>query len=279
MKRFVIGGTAAALAATLGAGPAEGQVLRYGGAPGEMRVYQREQSDRVVQTVNARQLATTIEIAGRLTAEITAADSGRVTMTIVHDSLAVVESGAAAAPDLSDLYDVPIVVEMDRKGAVDAVRLPEELPASASRFDLAGTYRFFFPRLPEGEAEAATVWSDTTTATAVQGGLELQVVRVNRYVSRGWTAHGASRVIRVDYETELTIRGSGEQEEAGIVLSGTGDGSGGFSFDPQAGTFVAGGETLEMRMVALVSAQGQDLVVPIVQNRSLTVTLVEGAGN
>ncbi len=278
MKRFVsVVFALTAFAVGLTPEHAAGQVLRYGGAAGTVRGYTREQTDRVLQTVNARQLLTEIQSGARLRAIVSASTAEGIIWTIEHDSLAVVENGTPATPDLSALVGIPTVVEMDHRGTVGNVRVPDSLPDAAARFDLAATYRFFFPRLPEGEAPAGAVWSDTTTATAVQGGLELRVHRVNRYRSQGWATQGVRRVVRVDYETELLIEGSGEQEAAGIVLSGSGDGTGGFSFDPEAGAFVAGGETIEMRMVAMVTAQGQNILVPIQQNRSVTVSPIEGA--
>jgi hypothetical protein len=264
-----------ALAAVALPGRAAGQALRYGDEVGVTRAYVREQTDRVLQTVNARQLATEIRSGARLRAAVTAAAGDGLTWTITHDSLAVTENGQAATPDLAPLAGVATVVEMDRRGTVSAVELSDTLPEAAARFDLASTYRHFFPRLPAGEAAAGAEWADTTTATAVQAGVELRVRRVNRYVSQGWASHGERRVVRVDYETELTIEGGGEQDDAGIVLSGSGSGTGGFTFDPAAGVFVAGGETIAMRMVALVDARGQSLLVPIEQNRSVTVSLAE----
>ena len=96
-------------------------------------------------------------------------------------------------------------------------------------------------------------------------------------VPRRVAYQSAARILleSVDYEATLTIEGSGEQQEAGIVLSGSGRAAGSFAFDPEAGALAAGGETTEMRMVALVSAEGQNLIIPIVQSRSETITLVE----
>ncbi len=272
-------GFAAAVAAGmafLAAAPAAGQVLRYGGDPGTARTYLREQSDRVVQTVNARQLATEIRGTWRLEAAVAGAAADSLTLRVVHDSLAISEGGAPVQPDLSELYGIPVTILMDRRGQVADVVVPDSLPAAAARLDLGSTYRAFFPRLPEGEAAAGAAWADTTAATAVQAGLELRVTRVNRYRSQGWAQSAGRRMVRVEYETELSIEGSGEQEESGIVLGGTGRGTGGYSFDPEAGAFISGGETVEMRMVALVAAQGgNNILVPIVQNRSLTITSVD----
>jgi len=272
MSRFV---ALLSCLAALAPASAAGQVLRYGGDPGTARAYVREQHDRVIQTVNGRQLGTEIESFWRLKATVTATSPEAVTLAIEHDSLAISGAPGASEPDLAELYGIPIEIVMSRRGEVREVTAPDSLPAVAIRLDLAAAYRSFFPRLPDGEVGEGTAWSDTTTVTAHQNGLDLTVLRVNRYASKGWATQGARRVVRVDYEGTLTIDGSGEQQQAGIVLSGSGRAAGGFSFDPEAGVFVAGGETTEMRMVALITAQGQNLLIPIVQNRAETIELIE----
>jgi hypothetical protein len=267
----------AVLAVALVPRPAPGQVLRYDGEPGAARTYVREQHDRVVQTVNGRQLATEIRSYWRLSATVVEAGPEELTLVIAHDSLAVSGPPGAADLDLAAVYGIGTDVVMSRRGAVSEVRVADSLPPAAARLDLATTYRSFFPRLPEGEASEGTQWADTTFVVATQNGLDVRIQRLNRYVSKGWATQGPLRVVRIDYESDLTVEGSGEQQEAGIVLSGTGRGSGGFSFDPAAGAFVAGGETTEMRMVALVTARGQNLVIPIVQNRTETISLATSA--
>ena len=270
----------AALLFAAGSVPAAAQVLRYGGEAGGSHQYVREQHDRVLQTVNGRQAATEIESYWRLRATMASADPESLTIRVVHDSLTV-----TGTPNLGDLgvealYGAPIDLVLNSRGAVRAIRLPADLPPATARLDLETTYRSFFPRLPEGEAAEGSTWSDTTRVDAVQNGLDLEVRRVNRYTSKGWATTGGRRVIRVDYESEIALEGTGEQQDAGIVLSGTGRGSGAYYFDPAAGAYVGGGELSEMRMVALVTAQlpdgsEQHLLIPIVQNRSQTITRVE----
>jgi hypothetical protein len=265
----------AALVLAVAPSPARAQVLRYGGDPGTVRTYVREQQDRVLQTVDGRQLGTEIRSYWRLDATVTDVTAEVLSLAIEHDSLAISGLPAEAGLDIGELRGIPIAIEMSRRGEVREVTIPDPLPPIAARLDLATNYRNLFPRLPEGEVAEGASWSDTTTVSASQNGLELRVRRVNRYASKGWASHGARRVLRIDYEGTLTIEGSGEQQESGIVLSGSGRATGSFAFDPEAGALAAGGETTEMRMVALVSAEGQSLIIPIVQSRSETITLVE----
>jgi hypothetical protein len=265
----------AALVLAVAPAPAVGQVLRYGGDPGTARTYVREQHDRVLQTIDGRQLGTEIRSYWRLDTTVTDASAEVLTLAIEHDSLALSGLPAGADVDLGELREISVEIEMSRRGEVREVTIPDPLPSIVARLDLATNYRNLFPRLPEGEVAEGATWSDTTRVSASQNGVELRVQRVNQYASKGWASHGARRVLRVDYEGTLTIEGSGEQQEAGIVLSGSGRAAGSFAFDPEAGALAAGGETTEMRMVALVSAEGQNLIIPIVQSRSETITLVE----
>lgn len=254
--------------------PAGAQVLRYGGEPGSSHAYLREQRDRIVQTFQGRQAATDIRSAWRLRATVSAATPETLSLEVVHDSLGLVVSPADEPIDLSGVEGLPIAIVMTRRGTVADVELPPDLPAAAARLDFESAYRAFFPRLPAGEAPEGATWSDTTRVATHQNGLDLRVVRVERYVRKGQATPGEGGAVRVDVESDLTIEGSGEQQDAGIVLRGTGRGTGGFLFDPERGVYLGGGEVLEMRMVALVTAGDQKFVLPIVQNRTETVTLL-----
>lgn len=257
-----------------GARPGSAQVLRYDGDPGTSRTYVREQHDHVLQTFDGRQSATDIESYWRLETRVAAATPETLTIEVVHDSLAITATPSPEALDLSGVEGVGIEIVMTRRGSVREVQVPAGLPPDAARLDLETTYRSFFPRLPDGEAVEGTAWSDSTLVRVHQNGLDLQVLRVDHYLSKGWATLEQGRAVRVDTEAVLSIEGSGEQQEAGIVLRGSGRGTGGFAFDPETGAYLGGGETLEMRMVALVTTQGQGIVIPIVQNRTETITLV-----
>jgi hypothetical protein len=251
---------------------ASAQVLRYGGPPGTTRTYVREQRDHVVQTVDGRPTATDIQSYWRLRTRVAAATTDDLTIGIVHDSLAI--TGAPSIGDLGieALGRTPIEIVLTRRGAVRELEVPAEFTPLTSRLDLETTYRSFFPRLPETAVVDGLVWSDTTRVATRQNGLDLQVVRVNRYTSKGWATSGEVQVIRVDYASDLMVEGSGEQREAGIVLSGTGRSTGTFYFDPEGGAYVGGEESSTMRMVAFVNVQGQNIIIPIEQNRTEEIT-------
>jgi hypothetical protein len=251
---------------------ASAQVLRYGGAPGTTRTYVREQRDHVVQTVDGRPTVTDIQSYWRLRTRVAAETTDDLTIGIVHDSLAITRAPSIGDLGIEALGRTPIEIVLTRRGAVRELEVPAELTPLTSRLDLETTYRSFFPRLPETAAVDGLVWSDTTRVATRQNGLDLQVVRVNRYTSKGWAISGENRVIRVAYESDLTIEGSGQQQEAAVALSGSGLATGAFDFDPRAGVYVGGGESSTMKMVAIVTSQGQNLVIPIEQNRTETIT-------
>jgi hypothetical protein len=263
---------ATAVLVALLASTADAQVLRYSGAPGTTRTYVREQRDHVVQTVNGRPTVTDIRSTWRLRTRVAAETADAITIGIVHDSLAITGAPSIGDLEIEALRRTPIEIVLTRRGAVRELEVPASLPPVTARLDLETSYRSFFPRLPEEPAVEGLAWSDTTRTLARQNGLDLQVVRVNRYTSKGWAISGEIRVIRVDYESDSTLEGNGEQEDAGIVLSGKGRSTGVFYFDPEAGAYVGGGESSTMRMVALVDAQGQRIVIPIEQNRTETIT-------
>jgi hypothetical protein len=268
--------TITALVLLAGARAAGAQVLRYDDEVGSSRTYVREQRDRVVQTLEGREASAEIESHWRFHARVAAASPEALTLEVVHDSIAITGPPSAEELDLGALRGVPIEIVMTRRGAVEDVDVPTGFPAALARLDLATTYRSLFPRLPEGDADDGAAWSDTTRVEAEQNGLDLRVVRVNRYTSKGWATTEGGRIVRVEYEVELSIEGEGEQRDARIVLTGSGRGSGGYGFDPGTGAYLGGAETSEMRLVALVTdPEGRNVLIPILQNRTETITLID----
>ncbi|HYO47799.1 MAG TPA: hypothetical protein VEY33_14035, partial [Gemmatimonadota bacterium] len=188
------------------------------------------------------------------------------------DSLSI-ESVPQADSDFSAIYGKPVRIVMDERGTVTEVVLPDSIPDSASRLDLASTYRGFYPVLPvEPVAEGAT-WSDTVNVRTNQNGLDMTIQRVNHYTARGSAEYASQTALQIDYTAEVSLEGSGSQQGADISLSGEGTGSGSFYFLPDPGLYLGGTETSEVKMDAFVVAGGQNLLIPIVQQREETIEL------
>ena len=164
---------------------------------------------------------------------------------------------------------------MDERGAVTEVILPDSIPDAAGRLDLAATYRGFYPVLPAEPVAQGGGWTDTMNLKTNQSGLDMTIQRINHYTASGNAEYAGRTALKIDVTSEVAIEGSGSQQGADISLSGTGTGTGSFYFLPDQGLYLGGTETGEVKMDAFVVAGGQNLVIPIVQQRQETIELVE----
>jgi hypothetical protein len=257
-----------------GADFATAQTLRYGAESGTTHRYVRTQQDHVTQTVNGAEQKAEVKSFWRFGTTMNGADDGGRTVEVVHDSLTI-ETTPQAASDFTALYGKPIRIVMDERGSVTEVVLPDSIPESAARLDLTATYRGFYPVLPADPVEEGETWSDTMNVKTKQSGLDMTIQRVNHYTAKGSSEYAGRDALQVDYTTELSIEGSGTQQGADISLSGQGTGSGSFYFEPDPGLYLGGTETSEVKMDAFVVAGGQNLLIPIVQQREETIELVD----
>lgn len=256
----------------VGPDTATAQTLRYSAEPGTTHTYVRTQQDHVTQTVNGAEQKADVKSYWRFGTTISSTDGGGRTVEVVHDSLSI-ESVPQTDSDFSAIYGKPVRIVMDERGTVTEVVLPDSIPDSASRLDLASTYRGFYPVLPvEPVAEGGT-WSDTVNVKTNQNGLDMTIQRVNHYIARGSAEYASQTALQIDYTAEVSLEGSGSQQGADISLSGEGTGSGSFYFLPDPGLYLGGTETSEVKMDAFVVAGGQNLVIPIVQQREETIEL------
>lgn len=272
----IIRGVVAALAVLVAAPSAMAQTLRYGGEPGQAYTYTRQQTDHVTQTVQGTENQTEVSSFWRYDTTLESADGGTVTYTVVHDTIAISTTPSTGpTPDFSSIYGEPITVRMTRRGDIQSVDVPEDLPESAARLNLQTTYQNMFPRLPEDEVSTGSSWADTVSITTNQNGLDIQVEAVRSYTVGETVDRGGRSGLQIDYMTDMTIEGAGAQQGTEISLTGTGTGDGVFWITAGEGVLLGSEETSEMNMEAFVSAQGQNLVIPIVQNRTEEITLVE----
>lgn len=269
----------AALAAAL---PAAGaQTLRYGGEEGRTDRYGLTHTVRIRQEFQDAVTELTMRSRSVLRLALQSTSDDTLTYGVTFDSLDVQFEGAPVpGPDLGAVLGRTMTLRVSPRGRVLAFEVPDDLPETPSNFDLRQMVSHFLPRLPEGEAEPGTAWTDTLRLPVAQGGIESDVVVVTTYTARGEPADddlatlggtGAPATagdgfLAVGYATSTTINGRGEQEGRPLFLDGSGTGSGTILFADEGRTFWSstGTQVLEMRVE--LSPEGQPPVsIPIRQ--------------
>jgi hypothetical protein len=270
---------AATLLAVLAAVPAAGaQTLRYGGEEGRTDLYGLTHTVRIRQEFQDAVTELTMRSRSVLRLALRAAADDTLTYGVTFDSLDVQLEGAALpGPELGAVLGRTMTLRVSPRGRVFAFEVPEDIPQTPSNFDLRQMVSHFLPRLPEGEAQEGTSWTDTLRLPVAQAGIESDITVVTTYTSRGEPAaddraalgappRGDGRLVAVDYATSTTIEGRGEQEGRPLFLDGSGTGSGTILFAEDGRTFWSstGTQVLEMRVE--VSPEGQPPVsIPIRQ--------------
>lgn len=255
------------------AGPTSGQTLRYSNSD-EAHTYTRTQEDHVKQTVNGQEQQIDIQSFWRFQAKVVEGASESLTVEVVHDSLDISSPLLTGERDFTPLYGQVVTISMDDRGSVREVTLPDSLPAIQG-IDLETVYRTFFPRLPAADVGDGSTWSDTMSMVTNQNGLDIDIVRVNDYTNKGAIEYAGRQALQIDFTSSMELEGSGAQMGNEISISGTGTGSGSIYFSPSEGLFLGTDEQADITMDAFVVAQGQNLLIPIVQSRSESITLVE----
>lgn len=251
--------------------PALAQLLRYDGRPGERHAYARTQTDHVTQTVNGTEQTLDLKSFWRFSTTVREVGTNALTLSVVHDSIAISGIPVDSAPDFSSLYGRPVTLVIGRRGDVLSVTPPEGWER-IDRLDLDTTYRTFFPTLPPEPATPGTAWADTLVLDTSQNGIDIRVERINRY----HVVSGVSGdLLAVDYTMTLRLEGGGRQQDAEVSLTGSGSGEGRFRFDPEAGHYLGSEEASDVRMDAFVSAGDQSLLIPIVHHRTEKVEALE----
>ena len=272
LKTCIVISLAALAWMATGADPVAAQALRYGAEPGTTHTYVRTQRDHVTQTVNGAEQTADVNSYWRFDATMSDSDGGR-TVEIVHDSLSI-QSAPQADSDFSALYGKPVMVRMDERGEVTEVVLPDSIPDSAARLDLASTYRGFYPVLPSEPVSEGGGWTDTMNVRTNQNGLDMTIQRINHYTARGNAEYAGHTALQIDFTSEVAIEGSGSQQGMDVSLSGTGTEAGSFYFLADPGVYLGGTRTAETKMDAFVVAGAQNLVIPIVREGHESIELV-----
>lgn len=251
------------------------ELLRYNEGEGSTHVYARSQEDHVTQTVNGQPQNIDIRSYWRFRTTVRERRDDVLQYEIVHDSLSIQSTPPGTVPDLSDVYDKPVVILLGERGEVRGIELPEPLPTGAARLDLITTYKTFFPLLPREPAAPGMTWQDTLQVDTSQRGMQIHVMRINTYTVGGTLEYQGRSATRIDYTSTVDLNGSGVQEGSQIDLSGSGTVRGAYYFSASEGLYLGEEESSDLLMNAYVVAGDQNLLIPIIQKRVEKVEFME----
>ncbi|MGH7519947.1 MAG: hypothetical protein ACREMI_01575 [Gemmatimonadales bacterium] len=149
------------------------------------------------------------------------ADSSGYPTTITIDSVAP-DSGTTVPMgiNLSAAKALSFAGRLTPKGEFRN-QVPSDSAAAQSLSPIVGSFRNFFPRLPGGGLTLGAAWTDTTTENDRAAG-SVTVTSINRSRAAAWEDRNGARCLRLEVNSDFTIKGNGQQAGQPFEVAGTG---------------------------------------------------------
>ena len=198
------------------------------------------------------------------------ADSVGYPTTITIDSIAA-DSGTTAPMgiNLANAKGLSFVGRLTRKGEFKS-QTSSDSTAAQSLSPVVGSFKNFFPRLPPTGVTLGSTWTDTTSENDRAAG-SVTVNSVNKSHAASWDDHNGVKTLRVDVNSEFTIKGSGQQNGQPFDVAGTGLRSG-TDFIAADGRYM-GGESRDSTSMT-ITLPVQAVTIPRTQVSKTTVTVL-----
>jgi hypothetical protein len=198
------------------------------------------------------------------------ADSSGYPTTITVDSI-VTDSGTTAPMgiNLAAARALSFVGHVTPQGEFRNQRT-SDTTAAQSLAPVVGSFKNFFPRLPAGGLTLGTSWTDTLTDNDRAAG-NVAVTSINRSHAAAWEDHNGARALRLDVNSDFTIKGDGQQNGQPFQVAGSGARSG-TDFVAADGRYL-GGESRDSTSMT-ITLPVQAITIPRTQVSRTTVTVL-----
>src|SRR3989441_7165113 len=153
------------------------------------------------------------------------ADTSGYPTTITIDSI-VADSGTTAPMgiNLGAAKALSFVGRLTPKGAFRN-QTASDSTAAQSLAPVVGSFKNFFPRLPPNGLTLGATWTDSVTENDRAAG-SVTVKSINRSHAVAWEDRNGTRAMRLDVNSDFTVKGSGQQTGQPFEVAGTGVRSG-----------------------------------------------------
>ena len=203
-----------------------------------------------------------------LTLTVARAHTDTLNLTVVLDSLAVVGPMGMTPPGLDQLIGVKVVAKLSPFGAVYSAEGPPDSVPNASQ--LTDEMSRILPRIRK-PLTLGTTWSDTTTGTVKQNGLDINRQVVSSFTVLADTTIGGERSWKIGRESSSVMSGSGAPQGQPMTLEGTATGKGSI-FISRGNVFVRSESADEVDLKIVIASSGMEIGVK--QSASTTVQKV-----
>jgi hypothetical protein len=198
------------------------------------------------------------------------ADSSGYPTRITIDSVAP-DSGTTVPMgiNLSAAKALSFAGRLTPKGAFRN-QVPSDSAAAQSLSPIVGSFRNFFPRLPVGGVTLGAAWTDTTTENDRAAG-SVTVTSINRSRAAAWEDRNGTRCLRLEVNSDFTIKGNGQQAGQPFEVAGTGLRAG-VDYIAADGRYMGGESRDSTNMTITLPIQA--MTIPRTQVSKTTVTVL-----
>lgn len=147
---------------------------------------------------------------------------------------------------------------------------PSDSVAAQALAPVVGSFKNFFPRLPLSGVTLGSSWTDTTTENDRAAG-SVTVTSVNRAHAAAWEDRNGTRALRIDVNSDFSIKGTGQQSGYQYDVVGTGVRSG-TDYLAADGRYL-GGESQDSTSMT-ITLPVQSMTIPRTQVSRTTVTVL-----
>ena len=244
---------------------ASAQTLEYAPGSGQYRV-----ASRTVGSQEAMGQKQDFETSSNqlLTVEISRPHKDTMALTATIDSLNVVGPMGMTPPGLDQLIGFKAMAKLSPFGALySAAGSPDTVPNAEQLTDEMSR---ILPRI-RGPLTAGSVWTDTTTGTVKQMGLDIKREVVTTFTVRGDTTVGSETGWNIGRESVVTMSGSGTSQGQAMTMGGTAKGGGSIVVS-RNGVFLGSTSTDDVNLTITLVANGME--IGVVQNAETRIERV-----
>lgn len=203
-----------------------------------------------------------------LTIAVSRAHADTLAMTATIDSVQAVGPMGMTPPGLQEMVGFTVMAKLSPFGAVysatgsnDSLPNAEQLTDEMSRL---------LPRL-RGDMRAGARWTDTTSSTAKQMGLDIKREVITTFTVQGDTTVAGQQSWNVARESAVTMSGSGTSQGQAMTLDGTANVTGNIVVG-RNGVFLGSTSKDDVNLTIVLVANGME--IGVVQNAETRIERV-----
>ena len=231
------------------------QTFEY--APGTSQ-YKVTQVSKVTQEMMGQKQGGENTVNQTISVTLNRAAKDTVAGVLVLDSISM-NSTLGPAPVLSQLVGIKVQTRMSPNGAkVYSVEGPkeEDVPMASQVTTGLGA---FLPKI-RGKLAKGSTWTDTTTGTLKQFGIDLNRKVVSNFAVVGDTAVGSETAWKIARVDTITVSGNGVGQMGAMSMEGNSSTRGQFVVSPK-GAFLGGEGSEEGTVRVVIAANGAEINV------------------